>query len=314
MSDVRSSDTSAQEGTTRNAHAVKLAELLAEHRGQWDGCECTDINGSGKCALARKWHMAFNAAKRQMTGVYQEACSGPDCEFCLFAASVMTRAPRRTADNEPTARTSQETTDLLRDWREQDRVLQQIAAIVGDEHVTCAADVLVSVQRFAQERVNASPRQETTDQRIAGKLTIEGPDDYGIRRISLRIPGGWKKQALDCDIADALTVLQQRVARAERYVEAGECELADVKGDLKHAEQRVEQQAKEIRDLTAFRDYECDRANAAEERVEQLEQAMHDIERVDFHGKLVAPSGPYVLLSDALPIIEAAREREKGGQ
>lgn len=39
---------------------------------------------------------------------------------------------------------------LLADWREQDRILQRIAAIVGDEHVTCAADVLREVKAFAK--------------------------------------------------------------------------------------------------------------------------------------------------------------------
>src|SRR6185436_3825894 len=47
--------------------------------------------------VARKWHMAFNAAKRSLTGFHQEACSGPDCQYCLFAASVMTKSPRSAA-------------------------------------------------------------------------------------------------------------------------------------------------------------------------------------------------------------------------
>lgn len=42
-------------------------------------------------ATARRWHMAFNSAKKSMTGETQAACGGPDCEFCSFAASVMTR-------------------------------------------------------------------------------------------------------------------------------------------------------------------------------------------------------------------------------
>ena len=36
---------------------------------------------------------------------------------------------------------------LLTDWREQDKILQQIAALVGDEFVTCPSDVLTAVRQ-----------------------------------------------------------------------------------------------------------------------------------------------------------------------
>lgn len=48
----------------------------------------------------------------------------------------------------------QERDALLRDWREQDKILQEIAGLVGDEHVTCAADVLTAVRQM----LPSSPR------------------------------------------------------------------------------------------------------------------------------------------------------------
>jgi hypothetical protein len=57
----------------------------------------------------------------------------------------------------------QERDGLLRDWREQDQILQDIAGLVGDEHVTCASDVLTATK--ARLASLAPPPRETDEEK-----------------------------------------------------------------------------------------------------------------------------------------------------
>lgn len=59
-----------------NAHAVKLAELMAAHRDGQDGSDCCDINDPGSCETCATLDGAISALSAQVES--QGTASAPD--------------------------------------------------------------------------------------------------------------------------------------------------------------------------------------------------------------------------------------------
>lgn len=173
--------------TDTNPIAVQLAELMAAHRDGYDGPDCSDVNDPGSCG---KCDVLTNAIKALSGAVPEVAAPGAQGEGEYHALEPLPVAATNEVDVVAIAMSSlesdatheqraeawdllrdhffplvplpgegasakpieQERDELLHDWREQDSILQQIAAIVGDEDVTDAPGVLTAVKAFALDR------------------------------------------------------------------------------------------------------------------------------------------------------------------
>jgi chromosome segregation ATPase len=186
-------------------------------------------------ATARKWHMAFNAAKRQMTGEYQEACGGPDCEFCLFAASAVTRAPRIAAKDRdaalsrPQAPTDQRIAELVWELRQvphpRDRQIAD-ALTALQQRVDELRFSLTAAEKRATEAEHASREADLKLRLYENSDRVNQPLVDDIER--WRVESDQAIQKAEQSRLDALTAK----AAAEQRLEAAEQQLSILRGTV----------------------------------------------------------------------------------
>lgn len=219
-----------QFNAVQREHHEEMLRLAREWQHSYRPCEehtPAVWEGDGSCVIceAHRIHAELSRLRAERDSALQtvksaflegfdaaDKCPGTPDEVGGLAAWDESEA-KRTFRGGDTALQAQQT---LESWREQDSILQEIASIVGDEHVTCSADVLTAVK--------AEIARLTADlSALKGKLeTAEQERDAAIADKTRALLRGTVKGFSAGENADA--------KHWRKRAEAAEAEVAALKG------------------------------------------------------------------------------------